>query len=122
NFIAITMDSKVFSAPVINGPITGGNTLISGNFTVEEAQALTDLLNAGALPAPAVIVDEAVVGPTIGAENARSGLMSFGIALILVLIYMIFYYGRAGLVADFALIINLVFVLGFLAAFGAVLT
>ncbi len=122
NFIAITMDSKVFSAPVINGPITGGNTLISGNFTVEEAQALTDLLNAGALPAPAVIVDEAVVGPTIGAENARSGLMSFGIALILVLIYMIFYYGRAGLIADLALVINLVFVLGFLAAFGAVLT
>ena len=122
NFIAITMDNKVFSAPVINGPITGGNTLISGNFTVEEAQTLTDLLNAGALPAPAVIVDEAVVGPTIGAENARSGLMSFGIALVLVLIYMVFYYGRAGLIADTALIINLVLIFGFLAAFGAVLT
>lgn len=122
NFIAITMDEKVYSAPIINGPITGGQTLISGDFTVAEAQALTNLLNAGALPAPCIIVDEAVVGPTIGAENSRSGLISFAFALALVLIYMVFYYGRAGLVADIALIINIVLIVGFLAAFGAVLT
>lgn len=122
NFIAITMDEKVYSAPIINGPITGGQTLISGDFTVAEAQNLTNLLNAGALPAPCIIVDEAVVGPTIGAENSRSGLISFAFALGLVLIYMVFYYGRAGLVADIALIINIVLIIGFLAAFGAVLT
>jgi SecD/SecF fusion protein len=122
NFIAITMDEKVYSAPIINGPITGGQTLISGDFTVAEAQALTNLLNAGALPAPCIIVDEAVVGPTIGAENSRSGLISFAFALALVLIYMVFYYGRAGLVADIALVINIVLIVGFLAAFGAVLT
>src|SRR5690554_103818 len=122
NFIAITMDDKVYSAPVINGPITGGSTLISGDFTIAEAQALTNLLNAGALPAPCIIVDEAVVGPTIGAENSRSGLISFAFALALVLIYMVFYYGRAGLIADIALVINIVLIVGFLAAFGAVLT
>ncbi|PHR46614.1 MAG: protein translocase subunit SecDF [Fluviicola sp.] len=122
NYIAISMDNKVFSAPVIKGPITGGQTMISGGFTSEEAKGLTNLLNAGALPAPCIIVDEAVVGPTIGAENSRSGLISFGFALALVLIYMIFYYGRAGVVADIALLANILFILGFLAAFGAVLT
>lgn len=122
NFIAITMDNKVFSAPVINGPITGGNTLISGNFTVNEAQALTNLLKAGSLPAPAVIVNEAVIGPSIGAQNAKTGFLSFAFALVLVLIYMVFYYGKAGLIADFGLIVNIVILLGFLAAFGAVLT
>lgn len=122
NHIAISMDNKVFSAPVINGPITQGQTLISGGFTSEEAKGLTNLLNAGALPAPCIIVDEAVVGPTIGAENSRSGLISFGFALALVLIYMIFYYGKAGVVADIALLANILFILGFLAAFGAVLT
>jgi SecD/SecF fusion protein len=122
NFIAITMDNKVFSAPVIRTAIRGGETLISGGFTSEEAKGLSNLLNAGALPAPCVIIDEAVVGPTIGAENSRAGLISFGIALALVLIYMIFYYGKAGVVADIALITNIIFIVGFLAAFGAVLT
>ena len=122
NFIAITMDEKVYSAPIINEAIRGGETQISGGFSAEEAKALSNLLNAGALPAPCIIIDEAVVGPTIGAENSRAGLISFGIALSLVLIYMIFYYGKAGIVADIALVTNIVFILGFLAAFGAVLT
>lgn len=122
NYISIAMDNKVFSAPVIQGAIRGGETLISGGFTTEEAKSLSNLLNAGALPAPCVIIDEAVVGPTIGAENSRSGLISFGIALALVLIYMIFYYGKAGVVADIALVLNIVFIIGFLGAFGAVLT
>jgi SecD/SecF fusion protein len=122
NFIAISMDNKVFSAPVIRTAIRGGETLISGGFTSEEAKGLSNLLNAGALPAPCIIIDEAVVGPTIGAENSRAGLISFGIALALVLIYMIFYYGKAGVVADIALITNIIFIVGFLAAFGAVLT
>src|SRR5690554_5101537 len=122
NFIAITMDNKVYSAPIIQSAITGGQTLISGNFTIAEAQGLTNLLNAGALPAPCVIVDEAVVGPTIGAENSRAGLMSFGFALALVLTYMMVYYGRAGLIVNTALIINVILIVGFLAAFGAVLT
>ncbi|MCO5268526.1 MAG: protein translocase subunit SecD [Brumimicrobium sp.] len=122
NFIAIVMDNKVYSAPVINSAITGGQTLISGRFSLDEATSLSNLLNAGALPAPCVIVDEAVVGPTIGAENSRTGLMSFGFALALVLIYLVFYYGKAGIVADIALITNIVVLVGLLAAFGAVLT
>lgn len=122
NFIAITMDNKVFSAPRINGPIPGGNTQITGQFTAEEAKGLVNLLNGGALPAPCVIVDEAVVGPTIGEANSRGGLISFGIALAIVLAYMIFYYGKAGVIADIALIANILFIVGCLAAFGAVLT
>lgn len=121
-FVAIAMDGKVFSAPSINSVIEGGSTEISGNFKLDEAQEIVNLLNGGALPAPVVIVEEAVVGPTIGAENASSGLLSFGFALALVLIYMIFYYGKAGVVADIALVANIIFILGCLASFGAVLT
>lgn len=121
-FVAIAMDGKVFSAPSINSVIEGGSTEISGNFKLDEAQEIVNLLNGGALPAPVVIVEEAVVGPTIGAENASSGLISFAFALALVLLYMVFYYGKAGVVADIALIANIVFILGCLASFGAVLT
>ncbi|MGB0934426.1 MAG: protein translocase subunit SecD, partial [Lishizhenia sp.] len=121
-FVAIAMDGKVFSAPSINSVIEGGSTEISGNFKLDEAQEIVNLLNGGALPAPVVIVEEAVVGPTIGAENASSGLISFAFALALVLVYMIFYYGKAGVVANIALIANIVFILGCLASFGAVLT
>lgn len=120
--IAITMDSVVYSAPRVNGAITGGRTQISGSFTINEAKDLAGLLNGGALPAPCVIKEQTKVGPTIGAENANSGLMSFGLALILVFLYMIFYYGKAGIVADIALFANILFIFGSLASFGAVLT
>jgi len=120
--VAITMDSVVYSAPRVNDAITGGRTQISGSFTINEAKDLAGLLNGGALPAPCVIKEQTKVGPTIGAENASSGLISFGLALVLVFLYMIFYYGKAGLVADIALIANILFIFGSLASFGAVLT
>jgi SecD/SecF fusion protein len=121
-FIAITMDDVVYSAPRVNQAINGGNTQISGNFTVEEAKDLAGLLNGGALPAPCVIKEQTKVGPTIGAENTRAGLISFAIALVVVFLYMYFYYGKSGLVANIALIANIFFIFGCLASFGAVLT
>jgi SecD/SecF fusion protein len=120
--VAITMDGVVFSAPNVITPIKDGNTQISGSFSVQEADDLSGLLNGGALPAPCDIIEQNKVGPTIGAENSRAGLMSFGVALLLVFIYMVFYYGKAGLVADLALFANILFLLGALASFGAVLT
>lgn len=120
--IAITMDDVVYSAPNVEGAITGGRTQISGSFSVEEADNLAGLLNGGALPAPCVIKEQMKVGPTIGAENAQAGLISFVIALALVFVYMIFYYGKAGIVADIALFANVLFIFGTLASFGAVLT
>lgn len=120
--VAITMDSVVFSAPRVMNPITTGNTQISGSFTFEEAQDLSGLLNGGALPAPCVIKDQMKVGPTIGKENSTAGLISFGVAFLAVLLYMYFYYGKAGLAANIALTVNVVFIFGCLASFGAVLT
>jgi len=120
--VAITMDNVVYSAPRVMNAITGGNTQISGTFSIEEAKDLSGLLNGGALPAPCIIKEQTKVGPTIGAENTRAGLISFAIALVLVFAYMFFYYGKAGLVADIALLANMVFIFGSLASFGAVLT
>ena len=120
--IAIVLDGTVYSYPVVNTEITGGNSEISGNFDVEEATDLTNVLKSGKLPAPATIVQEQVVGPSLGAESIRAGLISFIIAFILVLLYMIFFYKGAGLVADVALLTNVVFLFGTLAAFGATLT
>ena len=120
--VAITMDSVVFSAPRVINPITTGNTQISGSFTFEGAQDLSGLLNGGALPAPCVIKDQMKVGPTIGKENSTAGLISFGVAFLAVLLYMYFYYGKAGLAANIALTVNVVFIFGCLASFGAVLT
>ncbi len=119
---AIVLDGAVYSAPVINGPIPNGNTEISGDFTIPEAQDLATVLEAGSFDTPALIVDEAVVGPTLGAANIKAGTWSFVAALIMVLIYMIFYYGRAGFVASVALIANIFFLLGALASLGASLT
>lgn len=120
--VAITMDDVVYSAPVVRGVINGGSTEISGNFTREEAENLSGLLNGGSLPAPCVIKDQSKVGPTIGAENSRAGLISFGIAFLAVFVYMYFYYGKGGFVANIALAVNVVFIFGCLASFGAVLT
>ena len=121
--IAIVLDDQVFSSPFIRQKITGGNTEISGGFeTIEEAQDLANILKAGSLPVPAVIVDEAIVGPSLGEENINSGLWSFFFAFLLVLFYMIFYYKRAGLVANVALIANVFFIIGTLASLGAALT
>ena len=120
--IAIVLDGTVYSYPVVNGEITGGNSEITGNFDVEEATDLTNVLKSGKLPAPATIVQEQVVGPSLGAESIRSGLISFLIAFLLVLIYMVLFYKGAGLAADVALLTNVVLLFGILAAFGAVLT
>ncbi|TXI83204.1 MAG: protein translocase subunit SecD [Crocinitomicaceae bacterium] len=120
--VAITMDDVVYSAPLVRSVINGGNTEISGNFSREEAESLSGLLNGGSLPAPCVIKDQSKVGPTIGAENSKAGLISFGIAFFAVFAYMFFIYGKAGMVANVALAINVVFIFGCLASFGAVLT
>ncbi|MBQ7269936.1 MAG: protein translocase subunit SecDF [Bacteroidales bacterium] len=120
--IAIVLDGTVYSYPVVNSEISGGNSEISGNFDVEEATDLVNVLKSGKLPAPATIVQEQVVGPSLGAESIRAGLISFIIAFILVLLYMILFYQGAGLVADIALLTNVLLLFGTLASFGAVLT
>lgn len=121
-YVGISLDNVIYSFPVINGAISGGNTQISGDFSFEEAEQLAAVLEAGSLPTSPVIVDEAMIGATMSAENISKGLWSFAIALILVLVYMIFYYSKAGIVADIALIANLFFIIGTLASLGAALT
>ena len=120
--IAIVLDGTVYSYPTVNSEITGGSSEISGNFTMEEATDLTNVLKSGKLPAPASIVQEQVVGPSLGAESIRAGLISFIIAFLLVLLYMFIFYKGAGLVADAALLTNVLLLFGTLASFGAVLT
>ena len=120
--IAIVLDGTVYSYPTVQSEITGGSSSITGHFDVEEATDLTNVLKSGKLPAPATIVQEQVVGPSLGAESIRSGLISFVIAFLLVLIYMLFFYQGAGIAADIALLTNVVLLFGTLAAFGAVLT
>ena len=120
--VAIVLDGTVYSYPTVQTEITGGSSSITGNFSVEEATDLTNVLKSGKLPAPATIVQEQVVGPSLGAESIRKGLISFLIAFIAVLIYMVLFYMGAGLVADFALLTNVLLLFGTLASFGAVLT
>jgi len=120
--VAIVLDGYVYSAPNVNDEIPNGRSSISGNFTVEEAQDLANVLKAGKLPAPARIVQEEIVGPSLGKESINAGLLSFIIAFILVLLYMQFYYAKAGLVANVALLANVFFLIGVLASVGAVLT
>ncbi len=120
--VAIVLDDIVYSAPVVQNEITGGRSSITGNFSPKEAADLANILKAGRLPAPAHIVSESVVGPTLGKESIRSGLISFIVALLLVLVFMAVYYNQAGRVADAAMLINVFFVLGILSSLGAVLT
>lgn len=120
--IAIVLDEYVYSAPRVNDEIPNGRSSITGNFSVEEALDLANILKAGKLPAPARIVQEEVVGPSLGRESVTAGLSSFVIAFVLVLIYMVLYYNRAGWVADLALVTNIFFIFGVLTSLGAVLT
>ncbi|PLW97843.1 MAG: protein translocase subunit SecDF, partial [Marinilabiliales bacterium] len=121
--IAIVLDNYVYSYPNVNDEIpTGRSSISGGSMTLEEAQDLANILKAGKLPAPAKIVEEAVVGPSLGREAVTAGMNSFILAFIMVLAYMIVYYNRAGLVANLALIANMFFLFGVLASLGAVLT
>jgi SecD/SecF fusion protein len=121
--IAIVLDDYVYSFPNVNSEIAGGRSSISGGgMSVEEALDIANILKAGKLPAPARIVQEEVVGPSLGHEAITAGLWSFVIAFVLVLVYMFLYYNRAGWVADLALLTNILFILGVLASLGAVLT
>ncbi|MDR0582362.1 MAG: protein translocase subunit SecDF [Prevotellaceae bacterium] len=120
--IAIILDGAVYSYPRVQNEITGGRSQITGNFTIPEATDLANVLKSGKLPAPAHIVQEAVVGPSLGEESINAGLMSFLIAFLLVLGYMLFFYNGAGVVANVALITNMFFLFGTLVSFGAVLT
>ena len=120
--IAIVLDGMVYSYPTVQSEISGGSSQITGNFTLEEAEDLANVLKSGKLPAPATIIQEQVVGPSLGAESINAGLISFVIAFILVLIYMVLFYQGAGLVADVALLCNVVLLFGTLVSFGAVLT
>jgi len=121
-YIAIVLDGLVYSYPEVKGRIDGGQSQITGNFSVEEAQDLANVLECGKLPAPATIIQEQVVGPSLGAKSINAGMISFIIAFVLVLLYMILFYSRAGLAADLALIFNVILLFGVLVSFGAVLT
>ncbi len=120
--IAIVLDDNVVSAPRVSGEIAGGRSSISGNFTQDETKDLANVLKAGRLPAPARIVSEDIVGPSLGQEAINNGLMSCGVGLVVVLVFMIFYYNSAGTVADIAVFVNVFFLMGVLTSLGAVLT
>ncbi|RLD44530.1 MAG: protein translocase subunit SecDF [Bacteroidetes bacterium] len=120
--IAIVLDNYVYSAPTVQSEIAGGRSQITGNFTIEEASDLANVLKSGKLPVPAHIIEEAIVGPSLGKEAVTHGLWSFIGAFVLVLLYMIFFYSKAGLIADLALVANMFFLFGVLASLQAVLT
>ncbi|MBV4355762.1 protein translocase subunit SecDF [Pinibacter aurantiacus] len=120
--IAIVLDDIVYSAPNVNEPITGGRSSISGNFTAAEGQDLANILKSGKLDAPAKIVQEQVVGPTLGKEAIKGGTMAFAISFVVIFALMLIYYNTAGWVANIALILNLLFTIGVLSALGATLT
>ena len=121
--IAIVLDNAVYSAPRVNGEIDGGSSAISGNFTVEMTKDLANTLKSGRMPAPARIVQEEVVGPTLGAASIQQGIISFAIAFVLLIIYMVLMYNFIpGMIANAALIVNVFFTLGILTSFQAALT
>ncbi|MGN7889624.1 protein translocase subunit SecDF [Dyadobacter sp. 22481] len=120
--VAIIIDNLVYTAPTVQGEIPNGNSSITGSFTVEETKDMSNVLKAGKLPAPTHIVEEAVVGSSLGAEAINDGLWSSAVGLLIVLVFMVAYYNQAGWIADIALLINLFFLLGVMASLGAVLT
>lgn len=120
--VAIVLDNCVYSAPRVSTQIDQGTSQITGNFTIAEAKDLANILRSGKLPAPAHIIQESIVGPSLGQESINAGMTSFALAFVLVLLYMLFFYNTAGFVANIALIANLFFLFGVLVSFGAVLT
>jgi SecD/SecF fusion protein len=120
--IAIVLDNAVYSAPYVNGEIPNGNSQISGNFTIDEAKDLANVLKAGSLPAPTKIVEAAIVGPTLGQIAQNQGLISTACGLLLVVLFMIAYYSKGGWVSNIALLFNIFFILGILAQLNAALT
>jgi SecD/SecF fusion protein len=120
--IAIMLDNTVYSAPSVNGEIPNGNSQISGNFTQEEAKDLANVLKAGSLPAPTKIVEESSVGPTLGQESIRNGMISIVVGFLIIIFFMLIVYNASGWVADLAVILNLIFLLGILASLNAALT
>lgn len=121
-YVAVVLDDKVYSSPIVNDEIAGGRTSISGGFTAEEASDLANILKSGKLPAPARIVQEQVVGPTLGAESIDAGMKSLLIAFVVIFVLMLVYYNTAGIVANIALVLNVVFTVGILSALHATLT
>lgn len=120
--VAIVLDDAVYSAPNVNGEIPNGSSSISGNFTTEEAKDLANILQTGKLPAPSRIIEEAVVGPTLGKESITAGLLSLILGFIGIIIFMVIYYNSGGLAADLAVVCNVFFIFGVLASLGAALT
>ena len=120
--IAIALDNHVYSAPVVNAEIPNGSSQITGNFTLEEAKDLANILKAGSLPAPVKIVEEAIIGPTLGKKAQQEGIYSMFLGLVLIVLFMILYYAQGGFIANLALIFNILFILGILAQLNAALT
>ena len=120
--IAVVLDDQVYSAPTVQGEIPNGSSVITGNYELDEATDLANILKAGKLPAPAKITGETTVGPTLGARAINAGIISLAVGFLLVILFMIIYYGKAGLYADIALLVNLVFIIGVLAGLHAALT
>lgn len=121
-FIAVVLDDKVYSAPTVNGEIPNGISTITGNFKIKEANNLSNVLKAGKLPAPATIVAEDIVGPTLGQDNINQGMMALLVGFLAVIFFMIAYYNKGGLIADIAVLANVFLILGVLSAYGAALT
>ena len=117
--LAIVLDDKVYSAPVIKSRISGGEGVIEGNFTIDTSKDLALILRAGALPAPVKIVNKQIIGPSMGADAVKKGMTSMFIGAILVILFMAIYYGVSGIIADFALALNVIFIFGVLAALDA---
>jgi len=120
--VAIVLDNNVYSAPTVDGEISGGNSSISGSFSTDDTHDLANVLKAGRLPAPAVIISESVVGPSLGQQAITAGLLSCILGLVVILIFMVAYYNRAGTIAVVAVIVNIFFLMGVLTSLGAVLT